>query len=1528
MTTADDRGPALEWTGERYVPQVSGNIRLEHLHRYLLARELSKGTRVLDIACGEGYGSDLLAEVAEYVVGVDIAVEVVRHARVRYRRANLAFAAGDCTAIPLADRSIDVVVSFETLEHHDRHAEMMQEVKRVLRPGGLLIISSPDRREYSEVPEYQNPYHAQELDRTEFARLLESHFSQVRLVGQRIRAGSIVGPISADESSPFISFAETDSGLTRVEGVQAPLYFIGLASDGKAPEVPAGILEGGDFLWSADHVAGVAAVKAAEENHREAVTAVLKEEIDRRGQLIDDIERSRRELQALSNTAHAALEDARRQLGSTRARLSEAHAQLEGLTARLSSLEATDRDLLRRLRQRDVQFEESRVETAAASAAIADLEGVRDALSARVALMERSHSWKVTAPLRASRRLADRTAGFSRQLISDTARATYRRLPLTARSKRAMKETLFRLAPRLVQHTVAYRDWQRQSAGTAPTPLPLRNTAADAPAGGHTAATEAEAPMRYLGDAAVEYVPLMTAQAVHTRIKAIAFYLPQFHPIPENDAWWGKGFTEWHNVTRGKPRFPGHYQPHLPGELGFYDLRLVDVQRRQVELAKAYGLHGFCYHHYWFGGQRLLRRPLEQLLANPDLDFPFCLCWANENWTRRWDGLDAEMLIAQEHSPEDDLAFIKDIEGALSDDRYVCVEGRPLLIVYRPGLLPDARDTVERWRTYRRSAGLPDLFLVSAQAFDRSNPHDFGFDAAVEFAPNNMGTASITAAVAGVDDDFSGTIYDYSDLVQRSGHYESPSDYLLFRSVTPMWDNEARRPGRGSVFAGSTPSLYGEWLENACRHTDECCGSDKPFVFINAWNEWAEGAHLEPDRAHGYAYLQATADALRKFPVDRPSIVVVSHDAYFHGAQRLALTLATTLSRSLGYDVDVLLCGGGPLTADFGQIGRVHEFSAAASTPEARQRIARDLFDRGARLALCNTSVVGDTVELLKEAGFKVVSMIHELPGLIGQYGLEASIASIARNADRVVFPARIVRDPFIDLTGMPLEKAVVRPQGLLAQNRFADDRETARRDIRTLLGLPPEATIVLAVGFADRRKGIDLFVEVGLDLLDRRPDTCFVWVGHHDADAFSAARARVAESGAGARFFFPGLVENPDAFFAGADAYLMTSREDPYPLVVLDALDARVPVIGFDGGGGFVELLKRGCGVLVPYLDTRAMADALGELLDNPSEASRLSAVGKDIITREYSFIDYARDLVHLAQGPRVSVIVPNFNYARYLPARLRSIVTQSYRPYEIIFLDDCSSDPSVDIARGILEAAAIPFRIIRNETNQGVYRQWLRGLQEATGDLVWIAEADDDCSPLLLETLVPAFVSQEVTLAYCQSRQIDAAGREIGADYLAWTEDVDATKWLQAYVRRGVDEVRDSLAVKNTIPNVSAVLMRKPDLSEIASELITLRNAGDWRVYVYLLERGDLAFFPEPLNYHRRHGGSVTIGNGGLNLMRETLLLQRHILDRHALSPDVERKREAHLQSTYEYLRLHVDGPASYKEHELLRTLTVLGG
>jgi glycosyltransferase involved in cell wall biosynthesis len=319
------------------------------------------------------------------------------------------------------------------------------------------------------------------------------------------------------------------------------------------------------------------------------------------------------------------------------------------------------------------------------------------------------------------------------------------------------------------------------------------------------------------------------------------------------------------------------------------------------------------------------------------------------------------------------------------------------------------------------------------------------------------------------------------------------------------------------------------------------------------------------------------------------------------------------------------------------------------------------------------------------------------------------------------------------------------------------------------------------------------------------------------------------------------------------------------------------------------------------------------------------MALVGQAIIAREFSPLNYARSLVELAQTgtPHVSVIVPNYNYARYLPARLESIFRQTYPPHEIIFLDDCSTDNSVAIATKLLRASGLSYRIIANETNEGTYRQWLRGIREATGELVWIAEADDDCDADLLRTLVAQFAHPQVILAYCQSRQIDEDGHQIAPDYLAYTEEIDDAKWRRPYVRDGAAEIADTLVVKNTIPNVSAVVMRKTDLSHIALNLIGLKNCGDWLLYVHLLEHGSIAFVPEPLNSHRRHVSSVTIGRGGMNLMRETLMVQQYVRDRHPIAADVEQCRQASVQRTYEYLGLDANGPRLYMDHDALKAV-----
>lgn len=344
--------------------------------------------------------------------------------------------------------------------------------------------------------------------------------------------------------------------------------------------------------------------------------------------------------------------------------------------------------------------------------------------------------------------------------------------------------------------------------------------------------------------------------------RLIAFYLPQFHPIPENDAWWGEGFTEWTNVRSAEPGFPGHDQPRVPTELGYYDLRDPGVRRAQADLAREHGIHGFCYYHYWFSGRRLLERPFDEVLASGEPDFPFCLCWANENWSRKWNGGNRQILMRQRYGEDDDRAHIRSLIPALRDDRYVRVADRPLLLIYRTELMPYPARTAEIWREEAHAAGLGDLYLARVEAFAKTDPTRIGFDASVEFAPDwrALGMQQLLGKVWG----WKNRVGSYDGMLKRMLARSSP-EFRRIRCVTPGFDNSARRQRRGATAVfGSTPEKYGAWLERVARDTLRSSSGDERIVFVNAWNEWAEGNYLEPDRTWGRGYLEATRDALAR----------------------------------------------------------------------------------------------------------------------------------------------------------------------------------------------------------------------------------------------------------------------------------------------------------------------------------------------------------------------------------------------------------------------------------------------------------------------------------------------------------------------------------------------------------------------------------------------------------------------------------------------------------------------------------------
>lgn len=356
-------------------------------------------------------------------------------------------------------------------------------------------------------------------------------------------------------------------------------------------------------------------------------------------------------------------------------------------------------------------------------------------------------------------------------------------------------------------------------------------------------------------------------------LRLIAINLPQFHPFKENDEWWGKGFTEWTNVVKARPRFFGHYQPHLPSDTGFYDLRLPEARQMQADMAKEYGIYGFCYYHYWFNGHRLMERPVNEILSSGEPDFPFMLCWANENWSRNWDGGFNKMLIEQKYTDEDDVNHMKYLcENVFSDKRYIKVDGKPVFMIYRPQLFPDMKHTIDTWRCIAREYGM-ELYLIFSEinGIDKDFFISCGFDASMNFQPtSDDGYTKKGNLLARISRKITKGKYVFSNFIT------SYKDYVEFRCSRPVcigksfpcacpnFDNSPRRVKTGFyAFKGSTPKLFGKWLKYIVENFIPF-SKEENFVFLNAWNEWAEGNHLEPDQKWGRQYLEEVAKAIEK----------------------------------------------------------------------------------------------------------------------------------------------------------------------------------------------------------------------------------------------------------------------------------------------------------------------------------------------------------------------------------------------------------------------------------------------------------------------------------------------------------------------------------------------------------------------------------------------------------------------------------------------------------------------------------------
>lgn len=951
----------------------------------------------------------------------------------------------------------------------------------------------------------------------------------------------------------------------------------------------------------------------------------------------------------------------------------------------------------------------------------------------------------------------------------------------------------------------------------------------------------------------------------------------------------------WNRIATARPRFPGHPQPRLPGELGWYAPNAPATLARQRALAQRHGLSAFCFAVGCV--EDLSAAPLAALRSAEEGALSFCLAWSAQRASPQ-----AAAAASSAGDAADGDGLLSALLDCLRDPRYLCLDGRPLLLVERGIWTAEAarRDAGEgagtptpaiaHLRALCAEAELPVPCLVAIDP--PGDPRAFGCDAAlasgltpeaVDAARTNRSDAAQEASAS----DESLRCIDYAALAEWAAARPAP-DYPEIRSVACGWDPTPRLScvdagedgafgrrlpigaglGDDTVCVGATPARYAAWLRATLVHAQAHPVAGAALAFVHAWNDWAGGACLEPDADHGYDWLQQTRNALA-LPGERPGLALMVHDAQPHGAQYLALHLLEEFAR-LGVRVETLLQDGGALDTRMEALAPLHRLSALS--PEASAALAAELRARGIHTVIANTAVCGRRIAPFRAAGMRVVSLIHELPGVIAYYGLQEPLARLIVASDRVVISARLVRDSL--LAAFPdsgLERRLVAlPQGLYKRNRHAGGRDmvAARVRLRDRLGLPHHVAVAVAIGYANERKGVDLLARAALRACAQRPDLTIVWVGERDPDFCLRVDALLRQAGLEQRFRFVGFDYDTDDYYAGADVYALASREDPLPSVALESLSVGTPVVAFAGTGGAADLVDGRAGIVVPAFDVDAYASALLRVINDPALRGSLGDAGRALVERDFSFRRYAMDLLALAGDPlpAVSAVVPNRDYAHHLPERIDSIAAQSHPVAEIVVLDDASADNSLEVlALQRMYVEPLLAIVPSVQPSGSVFRQWLAGVRRARGEFVWIAEADDVADPGLIEALLaPMRADGGIVMAYAQSTRIDGRGTRVAPDYLGYTDDLDAQRWRSAYTASGAEEVAAGLAVKNTIPNVSAALFRRAPLLEVLErrigELATYRIAGDWVTYLYLLQCGRIHFVPHVLNHHRYHAGSAT--------------------------------------------------------------------
>lgn len=731
-----------------------------------------------------------------------------------------------------------------------------------------------------------------------------------------------------------------------------------------------------------------------------------------------------------------------------------------------------------------------------------------------------------------------------------------------------------------------------------------------------------------------------------------------------------------------------------------------------------------------------------------------------------------------------------------------------------------------------------------------------------------------------------------------------------------------------------------------CKRTVETLIYDGPIVMCkriyNKLSTWIgrhknnnEGTILTNNEVRNSTSYALNSEYLKhKDFSKREKILVVVHEAQKAGATLLSINIIQTVRKITEYEPIILLLSGGPLSDEIHDLGLCYELNQPDFTKVNDEKLISNIISEiesiGVKYALCNSVVTGLVLPYLKNHGIKTITMVHELPTSIFSYNFVNAAKNVQTFSDDIVFPSQFVQEQFLKHFAKEVQYCHIIPQGVYANFNSLNINEKIKSKAKLCkkLNIEKNSYIVMGCGYGNLRKGLDLFEVIASQVILKNNKIHFVWVGDRDPELMNWINCDLRNLKIEDHFHWVEFVENLGFYFGGADVFLLSSREDPFPSVALDAMVQYTPVIAFNNAGGIPDILGNERGIIVPYGRCDICADEILTLLDDREKYMNIVTNAKNFIN-DITPENYLNNLLKILvtedikrkeiPNLKVSVIIPNYNYEKYIPERLNSILNQTVRPYEIIFLDDVSKDNSVQIAKDILEQSEIKYKIIQNEINQGCFKQWLNGIHNAEGDIIWIAEADDTCKNSFIQELLPFFADDQVNLAYAQSEVINEFGEKSGFVYSEYTSDLSKTKWLENYINNGEAEIIEGLGIKNTIPNASGVLIRKSAFDGIDSLLAQYSISGDWFAYIYVLRTGKIAFCSNILNYHRRHSASIIYKREqDIKLFYELLKIKQFIADNFLIPMNIADRFLMHVKN--EYSKLMPEGKNDFNKNEEL--------